>query len=98
MRNFLLAVAVTGALLATSAAGAQDTAGNIRGEAKAGDTIIVDNPTIGFHREMTQEKDGRYTLSHVPVGDYVIIVLHADGTSEPTQAIRVRTGATARVK
>lgn len=97
MRKFLLAGAVA-SLFAMSTAGAQDTAGNIRGEAKAGDTIIFDNPTIGFHREMTQEKDGRYTLSHVPVGEYVIIVRHADGTAEPTKAVRVQTGATARVK
>jgi hypothetical protein len=97
VRNFLLAGAVAG-LLATSIASAQDTAGNIRGEAKAGDTIIVDNPIIGFHREMTQEKDGRYTLNHVPVGEYVIIVRHADGTAEPTKGVRVQTGATARVK
>lgn len=77
---------------------AQDTSGNIVGDGRAGDTVTVDSSNIGFHREMTLEKDGRYQMRHVPIGDYVVSLRHADGTAEPTKVIRVQTGATARVR
>ena len=77
---------------------AQQASGNVMAEAKAGDTIVVENPQIGFHREVTLEKDGRYTMRRVPIGSYVVTVRHADGTAEPGKGVRVQTGTTARVQ
>ena len=34
-------------------AGAQTTAGNIGGEARAGETVVINGPATGFHRELT---------------------------------------------
>lgn len=96
--RFRIFTGLVAGLLLSATAQAQQASGNLMGDAKAGDTVVVDNPAIGFHREMTLDKDGRYTLRRLPIGDYVVTVRHADGTAEERKAIRVQTGTTARVK
>lgn len=97
MRSRIFAGLAAG-LLVSATAQAQQASGNLMGDGKAGDTVVVEGPAIGFHREMTLDKDGRYSMRRLPIGDYVVTVRHADGTAEARKAIRVQAGTTARVK
>ena len=80
------------------AANAQSSGGNIAGEASVGDTVTITGVDTGFRRELKIEKDGKYQLRSVPLGDYVVTVKHADGTAETPKGVAVRAGSTARVK
>jgi uncharacterized membrane protein len=97
MRNLLLAGVAAGAIVAT-AAQAQATSGNIMGVAKAGDTVVVDGVGTGVHREITLDKDGKYNLRRMPLGSYVVVVKHADGTAESPKQVAIQAGVTARVQ
>lgn len=77
---------------------AQSSVGHITGKAVAGDTIIVAGTSGGFHREITVKKDGKYHFRSVSPGQYEVTVKHADGTTDPTKAVVVRVGSTARVQ
>lgn len=92
-----LACTVLGATLATSAI-AQSSSGNIVGEGVAGDTVVIQGPDNGFHREMELKEDGKYQIRRVPLGDYTVVVKHADGTFKTPQTITVKIGSTARAK
>ena len=76
---------------------AQSTAGNIAGEASAGETIVIEGADNGFHREIKIKKDGKYRVNHVPTGTYHVVKTHADGSSDPTRTVTVIVGSTARV-
>lgn len=92
------ALALTLALGFAVSANAQQSSGNIMGEAAAGDTIIVQGDSTGFHREITVEKAGKYSMRAIPAGNYTVTVKHADGTEAAGKPIAVRVGSTARVK
>lgn len=77
---------------------AQQSSGNIMGEAVTGDTIVVQGIATGFHREIRIEKDGKYSLRAIPAGNYTVTVKHADGSEAAPKPIAVRVGSTARVK
>jgi hypothetical protein len=96
--RFKLLAGIAAGMFVFASAQAQQASGNIMGDAKAGDTIVVENPEIGFHREITVEKDGRYAMRRVPIGAYRVSVRHADGTAEPGKGVRVQAGTTARVQ
>lgn len=96
--RFKYIAGVVAGMLVLGSAHAQQASGNIMGDAKAGDTVIIDAPDIGFHRELTLAKDGRYQMRRVPIGIYVVTVRHADGTAEAGKGIRVQSGITARVQ
>ena len=98
MRKLLLAGVVAGTFLAATASQAQSSSGNITGMGKAGDTIVVDGMGTGVHRDIAIEKDGKYNLRRLPLGSYVVVVKHADGTSEHGQEVSIQAGVTARVK
>jgi hypothetical protein len=83
--------------LLPSLAAAQSTAGNIAGEAKAGDTIIVKGESNGFKRELKIDSDGQFKMRRVPIGKYDIVFVHQDGKIETTQGIVVRPEGTTRV-
>ena len=98
MRNLVLAGVVAGALLATTTAQAQATSGNITGVAKAGDTVVIDGVGTGVHREIPIDKDGKYNLRRLPLGSYIVVVKHADGSADPGKQVSIQAGVTARVK
>lgn len=88
---------VFGMVLANGAI-AQSSSGNLIGEGKAGDTVIVQGPDNGFHREMELKEDGKYQIRRIPLGDYTVVVKHADGTFSAPKTVSVRVGSTARVQ
>lgn len=94
----LSALAMVAALGLAATAQAQQASGNIMGDAVTGDTVVVRNEAIGFHRELSVDKDGRYTLRRLPIGIYKVTVKHADGSESAPKEIRVQTGTTARVQ
>ncbi|TAK38055.1 MAG: carboxypeptidase regulatory-like domain-containing protein [Lysobacteraceae bacterium] len=93
-------IAATAALLLGSAglAQAQSSAGHIQGVAAAGDTIQVKGVDSGFVREITVKEDGKYTMRRIPLGTYVVVRKHADGTVEAPAQIEIHTGVTVRLK
>lgn len=93
-----IALGATLALGAAFGAQAQQSSGNIIGDAVTGDTVIVQSPETGFHREISIDKDGRYSMRGVPAGNYTVTVKHADGSEAAPKPIAVRVGSTARVK
>lgn len=93
-----IAFAFAATALVAFGANAQQASGNIAGTAVTGDTVLVTGTGTGFHRELKIEKDGKYQLRSVPLGEYVVSVTHADGTAETPKGVAVRAGSTARVK
>ena len=100
MSNTIKRTALAFALTALVSFGAlaQKASGNIAGVAKTGDIVEVTGPGTGFHRELQIQKDGKYQLRSVPLGEYVVTVKHSDGTAETPKAVAVRAGATARIQ
>lgn len=96
--RFKVLACIAAGMFMFATAHAQQASGNIMGDAKAGDTVLVESPEIGFHREVTLDKDGRYTMRRVPLGTYFVTVRHADGTADQAKAVRVQSGTTARVQ
>jgi hypothetical protein len=93
-----IAFAFAATALIAFGAQAQQASGNIAGTAKTGDTVNVKGNGTGFHRELKIEKDGKFQLRSVPLGDYVVTVTHADGTAETPKGVAVRAGSTARIQ
>ena len=83
-------------LFAMPGAIAQSTSGTIVGVAKTGDKIEVRQDEIGFVRELTAKRDGKYKMSHVPPGTYVVTKTDAAGEVE-SHAVTVQGGRSARV-
>ena len=91
---------VAGIVLACTSSmtvGAQSTSGNIAGEASTGDTIIVSNTSTGFRREVVIEKDGKFQVRRVPIGEYQVVHVHKDGKIDPVQTVSIRPDATVRI-
>ena len=84
--------------LVSFGAHAQKASGNIGGTAMTGDTIEIQGKGTGFHRELKIEKDGKYQLRAVPLGEYTVTIKHADGTATKPVDIAVRAGATVRLR
>lgn len=96
VRQFIAVVALCMGL--ATVAVAQSSSGNLIGEGKAGDTVIVQGPDNGFHREMELKEDGKYQIRRIPLGDYTVVVKRADGSFSTPQTVTVRVGSTARVQ
>ncbi|MUV12900.1 carboxypeptidase-like regulatory domain-containing protein [Noviluteimonas gilva] len=97
MKRSIFAVAAF-SLLAFSAQ-AQQSAGNLMGYNKPGDTVEVSGVGTGYHREITVEAEtGKWMIRQVPIGTYHIVVKHADGTADAPKGIAVKAGTTARIK
>ena len=91
--------AVAAFSLLAFAAQAQQSAGNLMGYNKPGDTVEVQGIGTGYHREVTVEAEsGKWMIRQVPIGEYSIRVKHADGSAEAPKGIAVKAGTTARIK
>ena len=97
MKRFAIALATAASLFAVNA-NAQQASGNLMGEAQAGDKIAVTSTTTGFHREITAEEAGKFSIRRLPTGTYIVDVTHADGSKEKPKQIVIQVGTTARLK
>jgi len=95
LKSLVFGIAATAAAFGASA---QHSSGNLMGEAKAGDTVVLQAPEIGVNREIAIDKDGKYNVRRLPMGTYVVTVRHADGSSEEAKTVVVRGGTTVRVQ
>jgi hypothetical protein len=86
----VLALSLAGMAMAQS-----NSTGNITGDAKAGDTVLIFNPDTGMKREIEMHKDGRYRVRSLPTGNYQVTIKHADGSIGETHGASLRVGSTA---
>lgn len=97
-RKFQTFIAAAAFLVGASGlAQAQSTSGNIQGQASAGEKIVVDGVASGYHREVTVEKDGKFSIRRIPTGNYVVTRTRADGTAGAPKPIQIHAGVTVRV-
>jgi hypothetical protein len=99
MKNFKAATILLSISLAfgAGAALAQSTSGNVIGEAKPGDVVVVTNPDTGFSREVKVKDNGKYSVRNVQAGTYNVVIRHEDGTSSAVKQVKLNAGATSRV-
>ena len=69
-----------------------NTAGAVFGQAAAGDTVVVENPSTGFKREIRVGSDGSYRASALPTGSYRVTLQRADGSSATRENVTVNVG------
>ena len=96
MKRSIFAVAAF-SLLALSAH-AQQASGNLMGNGQPGDTVEVTGVGTGYHREVPIQENGKWMIRQVPLGNYEVVVKHADGSADKAKSAAVRAGATARIK
>lgn len=94
-RWLVLALSLLMALVSFSA-WAQRTDGNVGGLAVAGDQITAVNTGTGLKRETVADQDGKYRLSSLPLGEYIVSVVR-NGTPVANVKLNVRPGTTTRV-
>jgi len=97
-RNVILSTAFTVAFALAGTAAAQTSSGNIMGEGKAGDVVVIENVDTGFVREVKVKDDGRYQMRRLPTGTFHVTVRHADGSADETKTVTLHGGVTARVQ
>ena len=92
-------VLLAGALAASFAVAAlaQSTSGGISGSALAGETVVINGPDFGYHREILVKQDGKFSVRHLPAGAYTVVRIKPDGTVASSQSVVVQAGSTARV-
>ncbi|HEY5613095.1 MAG TPA: TonB-dependent receptor, partial [Lysobacter sp.] len=91
LRRSALTVAL-GICFASGVHAQSNTTGNIIGQATAGDTIVVENPSTGFSREIAVGSDGTYRAGSLPPGSYKVTQRRADGTTAVRDNITVSVG------
>ena len=76
---------------------AQSPVGALAGRGAPGDVAVVTNPKTGLSREVTIPKSGRYQLRNLPIGEYLVVIRHADGREDAPRPVAVHIGITVRV-
>ena len=79
LRRSALTVAL--GLCISSGAHAQQAVGALFGQASSGETVVVDNPSTGYHREVTVGADGAYRIPSLQPGTYRVTLRRADGST-----------------
>jgi hypothetical protein len=97
-RNIVLSAAFAVAFAVAGTAAAQTSSGNIMGEGKAGDVVVIENVDTGFVREIQVKEDGRYQMRRLPTGTFRVTVRHADGSADEPKTVTLHGGVTARVQ
>lgn len=69
-----------------------NTSGAIFGQASAGSTIQIQNPSTGFSRSITVGNDGQYRFSALPTGTYNVTSTGTDGSSSSREGVVVSIG------
>jgi hypothetical protein len=89
---FALALGLSGAAVAQSPSAA------ISGQGKPGDVAVISNADTGFSREVPVKDNGKFQLRNLPTGNYIVVIRHADGSTEAPKTAVLRVGSTARVQ
>lgn len=92
-----IATALFALVLFAGGAIAQYSGGGLWGRGTAGDVVTIENPDTGIKQDQTIGDDGKYRFERIPVGEYVVTIKHADGTSE-AKKVRVALGTNTYVK
>ncbi|TQK10089.1 TonB-dependent receptor [Herbaspirillum sp. SJZ107] len=66
---------------------AQSAVGGINGNAAAGSTVTIENPSIGVTRTISVERTGRFQLSQLPPGMYTVRIKKPDGSTQENQVV-----------
>lgn len=82
-----------GVCFASSVQAQSNTAGSVFGQASAGETVLIENPSTGFSREISTGTDGGYRVSALSPGTYKITVRRADGTTTVRDNVIVNAGS-----
>ena len=90
--NRLAGAIATTLIAASPSALGQSTSGSVFGQATKGETVVVENPQTGFHREIPVGEDGGYRMPALPPGSYKVTLKHADGTTVVRDGIAVSAG------
>ena len=69
-----------------------NTSGAIFGQANAGSTVQIQNPSTGFSRSITVGSDGAFRFAALPTGTYNVTYTGTDGTTATRQGINVSVG------
>ncbi|MFC3549938.1 TonB-dependent receptor domain-containing protein [Lysobacter cavernae] len=91
LRRSALTVAL-GLCFASGVNAQSNTAGAVFGQATAGDTIVVENPSTGVKRQIQVGNDGLYRASSLPTGSYRVTLQRADGTTSVRENVTVNVG------
>lgn len=78
---------------------AQSTTGSIVGSVAngAGKTVLVENTSSGFSREVQVDERGRYSVANLPLGTYKVTVKQDGATVESRESIGLTVGASTDV-
>lgn len=77
--------AAVAALLFSSAAMAQQSAGSINGQGSQGDVVTIENKSINITRQLKVDAGGTWQASQLPPGVYTVTVTKASGSKETIQ-------------
>jgi hypothetical protein len=95
--NLSIGAALALGLLASGAASAQSTTGNLEGSAAVGDSVTVRNVATEHSLENAATRSGRFHFRRLPIGIYEVVIHHADGSVDPPIHARARLGETVQV-
>jgi hypothetical protein len=95
-KNTLKSILVAIAIGVAGFAAAQTTDGSIAGTAVEGETLVLRGDN-GIQREIKVEKTGKYSIRHLPIGTYSVVVVDASGNVVRAQTAEVVVGKTARL-
>lgn len=97
LRRGTLAMAI--ALGVAGGVQAQSATGELYGQVAAGQagSVLVQNTDNGFSRSLSLDAEGKFRLSALPPGSYVVTLQDGSGASLATRRIRVSVGTGAQV-
>jgi outer membrane receptor for ferrienterochelin and colicin len=95
LRRTSLAIGLGLCLMGTGVL-AQSTTGNIFGQAKAGETVVITGST-GVTRQVTVDESGRYSVTALPLGSYTVTLQRDGETVDSRSNVNLRVGASTEV-
>jgi hypothetical protein len=91
LRRSALTVAL-GMCFASPVLAQSNTTGTVFGQAASGSTVVIDNASTGFHREVGVSGDGAYRVPALQPGTYRVTVRDASGATTVRDNIVVNAG------